>query len=65
MRSCCSSSTVQQLRWWCTSSSADAPLRSPIYGLIFLFKWRQEKDDRQAEPPDQAPVYFARQVISA
>ena len=36
----------------------------PVYGLIFLFKWRcGEKDDRQVEE-DCGDVYFASQVIN-
>lgn len=39
----------------------------PVYGLIFLFKWRHEKDDRG--PLDGAAaassgVFFASQVIN-
>lgn len=38
------------------------PACRPVLGLIFLFKWRQETDSRETKPPDQAPVWFARQV---
>ena len=38
----------------------------PIYGLIFLFKWQSEKDDRTAlEHSDyHGKVFFAKQVIN-
>lgn len=33
------------------------------YGLIFLFKWRQEEDPRQILDPENVPgLFFARQV---
>ncbi|KAL7070776.1 hypothetical protein ACQ4LE_009875 [Meloidogyne hapla] len=35
----------------------------PIYGLIFLFKWRQGEEVEGTPQPD-APVYFAKQVIT-
>ncbi|KAF7640057.1 Ubiquitin carboxyl-terminal hydrolase [Meloidogyne graminicola] len=35
----------------------------PIYGLIFLFKWRQGEELEGTLQPD-APVYFAKQVIT-
>uniref|UniRef100_A0A915NSK1 ubiquitinyl hydrolase 1 n=1 Tax=Meloidogyne floridensis TaxID=298350 RepID=A0A915NSK1_9BILA len=35
----------------------------PIYGLIFLFKWRQGEEVEGTLQPD-APVYFAKQVIT-
>ena len=38
---------------------------STIYGLIFLFKWQQEPDDREALDPSSVPgVFFANQVIN-
>ncbi|KAK9904206.1 hypothetical protein WJX75_006748 [Coccomyxa subellipsoidea] len=39
---------------------------SPVYGLIFLFKWRSEQDNRAAlnESEYLGKVFFARQVIT-
>lgn len=39
---------------------------SPVYGLIFLFKWRSEQDDRTAVTESEylGKVFFARQVIT-
>lgn len=34
------------------------------YGLIFLFKWRSEVDDRPVLEPSETPVYFARQIVN-
>lgn len=39
---------------------------SDSYGLIFLFKWRQETDPREVLDPSDVPgLFFARQVNSA
>lgn len=35
----------------------------PVHGLIFLFRWRGEKDDRATVEPDP-DVFFASQMIS-
>ena len=34
-----------------------------VHGLVFLFKWRQEKDDRPSLPSKQGTLFFASQVI--
>ena len=34
------------------------------HGLIFLFKWRSEVDDRPIIDPSDTSVYFARQVVN-
>ena len=38
----------------------------PVYGLIFLFKWRSEKDDRAPQEHGEyhGKVFFAKQVIN-
>jgi len=38
----------------------------PVYGLIFLFKWRKEEDARTSVPESDyhGKVFFAQQVIS-
>jgi len=34
-----------------------------VHGLVFLFKWRQEKDDRPYLSAEQTQLFFASQVI--
>jgi ubiquitin carboxyl-terminal hydrolase L5 len=35
-----------------------------VHGLVFLFKWRQEKDDRPTLSGCDDKLFFASQVIS-
>jgi ubiquitin carboxyl-terminal hydrolase L5 len=37
---------------------------SPVYGLIFLFKWQKEEDPRPVLSNGAPGVFFAKQVIS-
>jgi hypothetical protein len=41
-----------------------AVVRRPIYGLIFLFKWQNEVDNRKPDPKADS-VFFAKQVCAA
>lgn len=34
------------------------------HGLIFLFKWRSETDDRVVLNPSETAVYFAKQIVN-
>ena len=47
-----------------TGGAVDDGLCSPVYGLIFLFKWRQETDTRKPVDPAGSDVFFAKQVIT-
>ena len=38
--------------------------RSPVHGLIFLFKWRDTKDDRPTATDYSDYLFFAPQMIS-
>ena len=35
-----------------------------VHGLVFLFKWRQEKDDRATLTDYNDKLFFAHQVVS-
>lgn len=44
--------------------SMDQPPRSQSHGLVFLFKWRQETDDRPIiDPSDLPELFFAKQIV--
>ena len=36
----------------------------PVYGLVFLFKWKKEEDPRIPESDYHGKVFFANQVIN-
>jgi ubiquitin carboxyl-terminal hydrolase L5 len=37
----------------------------PSHGLIFLFKWRQEVDEREVlDPSDMPELFFSRQIVN-
>jgi hypothetical protein len=43
--------------------SLDQPIPESL-GLIFLFKWRRETDDRPVTDPEALPdLFFAKQVL--
>ena len=67
---CCASkqdSTAARCKNLCSSLQSETPRHCrPVYGLIFLFKWRQEADARVSVPESHysGKVFFAQQVIS-
>lgn len=39
-------------------------MRRPVYGLIFLFKWQPDLKTAKPAVEEDAPVYFAQQIIN-
>lgn len=39
-------------------------LFSPVYGLIFLFKWQSDEADDRVQLEESEDIYFARQMIN-
>ncbi|CAK8993976.1 Ubiquitin carboxyl-terminal hydrolase isozyme L5 (UCH-L5) (Ubiquitin thioesterase L5), partial [Durusdinium trenchii] len=54
---------VQVEELWSLGDEDFAPLK-PVYGLIFLFKWRREQDDRPVGVGCHPDLFFAKQVIT-
>lgn len=47
------------------SLDADSMLAlGAVHGLIFLFKWRQEKDDRSVSISHESSLFFAQQMVT-
>ena len=55
-----------QVEELCTLEEEELSRLAPIYGLIFLFKWRKETDDRPTidAASDEPGLFFAHQVIN-
>lgn len=45
------------------TASDISPVRVPIYGLIFLFKFYREDDPKALDPLPNTNLFFARQVV--